>query len=407
MRPAGQTCIIVAGMHRSGTSAFTRVLNLLGADLPKRLMPPAPNNNENGFWEPARLVAVHDELLEAMGSAWDDPLPLPDHWLQSDAARQARQRLSEEVGEDFGSSRVFVLKDPRICRLLPLWLDLLDEQGIEPAVVIPVRNPLEIAASLGKRDRMAHAKALLLYLRSMLEAELASRGRRRLFASYRELVADWRPFSTRLKQLIGAMPCAQVQSPIDIDVFLSGDHYHNRFADEELGRLADVPASVIEVHELLSKAAGSGEDESLKRAFDQLRARLDAATGLFQGWALSEKDTARREALAQSSSEISRLGDELSSSRGRVTELEAVLAIRSREIVEMGEKIRIEAGNVARLRRDLTETEQEVATLKVKMAEVEASTSWRVTAPMRSLGDAIKGLRRAGAGERSMKPTAE
>ena len=31
-------CLLVLGMHRSGTSALTRVLSLLGADLPTTLL---------------------------------------------------------------------------------------------------------------------------------------------------------------------------------------------------------------------------------------------------------------------------------------------------------------------------------------------------------------------------------
>ena len=40
--------VVVLGMHRSGTSALTRVVSLLGADLPSRLIP-ANVANEAGF----------------------------------------------------------------------------------------------------------------------------------------------------------------------------------------------------------------------------------------------------------------------------------------------------------------------------------------------------------------------
>jgi len=36
---AQRTAIIVAGMHRSGTSATTRIINLLGAQLARELIP--------------------------------------------------------------------------------------------------------------------------------------------------------------------------------------------------------------------------------------------------------------------------------------------------------------------------------------------------------------------------------
>ena len=52
--------ILVAGSHRSGTSALARVLSLLGCDLPKHVIPPLDGNNELGFWEPALVGQAHD-----------------------------------------------------------------------------------------------------------------------------------------------------------------------------------------------------------------------------------------------------------------------------------------------------------------------------------------------------------
>src|SRR5205085_11585012 len=64
-----RTCIIVAGMHRSGTSPTTRLINLLGADVARDLLPAQPDN-PRGFWEPAAVVEIHDRLLAALGSSY-------------------------------------------------------------------------------------------------------------------------------------------------------------------------------------------------------------------------------------------------------------------------------------------------------------------------------------------------
>ena len=62
-----QTAVLVLGMHRSGTSALTRVLNLLGLDLGRDLMQAAANNNETGFWEHQGLVDIPEKLMESLG----------------------------------------------------------------------------------------------------------------------------------------------------------------------------------------------------------------------------------------------------------------------------------------------------------------------------------------------------
>ena len=64
--------IVVLGMHRSGTSAVTRLLNLAaGADLPRHLMN-SRQDNETGFWESQPIADFNEELIEAAKSAWDD-----------------------------------------------------------------------------------------------------------------------------------------------------------------------------------------------------------------------------------------------------------------------------------------------------------------------------------------------
>src|SRR4051812_2057002 len=136
-------CILVVGMHRSGTSAVTRVINLLGASIARDLTPPQANNNERGFWESESIIRIHDELLIALGAAWDYPFQLPNNWLQSSFVQEAKRKLAERIIDDFADSRTLVVKDPRMARLLPLWLELLGELKIEPLLVVPFRNPLE------------------------------------------------------------------------------------------------------------------------------------------------------------------------------------------------------------------------------------------------------------------------
>ena len=70
--------IIVLGMHRSGTSALTGVLSYLGADPGPSLIPGIEGINPKGFWEHSEIVKVHNNLLTALGSSWDDERALPN-----------------------------------------------------------------------------------------------------------------------------------------------------------------------------------------------------------------------------------------------------------------------------------------------------------------------------------------
>ncbi len=187
-----QNALIVLGMHRSGTSALAGVLSLLGADPGTSLLPAQEGVNPKGFWEHAELVAIHDKLLDAFGSSWDDISPLPDHWWRGPTADSFRAMLLEVLHHEFDTASLWLAKDPRLCRLLPLWLDLLDELGCHPHFLISLRNPADVAHSLGRRDNLAEPESCMLWLTYMLEAERLTRDKPRIFVSYDRLLADWR-----------------------------------------------------------------------------------------------------------------------------------------------------------------------------------------------------------------------
>jgi hypothetical protein len=73
--------LVVLGMHRSGTSAITRTVNLLGVPLGASddLMP-ANEGNPTGYWESRALVDLNDEILACFGGSWSAPPILEAGW---------------------------------------------------------------------------------------------------------------------------------------------------------------------------------------------------------------------------------------------------------------------------------------------------------------------------------------
>ncbi len=263
--------LIVVGMHRSGTSALTRVLSLLGAALPKNLMQAQPGNNETGFWEPLRIVTVHDEILQSIDSRWDDVLPVSAAWFASAAARSSRDRLVGMMREEFEDAPLFVLKDPRVCRLLPLWTAVLEDLGVEPLFVHMVRNPLEVAQSLRARDGFPQVKSLLLWLGHILVAEHATRGRRRAFVRYEDLLGNPLGTTERLGRDLGlTWPRETYLAKAQIEEFLLPRHRHHVIQDETVLSNRGASAWVRAVYGLLSSTAN---DQVLEEGFDALRCK--------------------------------------------------------------------------------------------------------------------------------------
>jgi len=184
-------CIVVLGMHRSGTSALTGVLSLLGIYPGENLLPAMEDVNPKGFWEHAEIVSIHDQLLGALGSAWYDVNPLPEQWWLTPIATECRNKIVSVLHRDFSNHNIWVIKDPRMCRLLQLWQEVFRELGCKPLYILSLREPNEVAHSLLKRDDLEEVESCLLWLTHMLEAEYQTRGQLRTFVNFECLMSDW------------------------------------------------------------------------------------------------------------------------------------------------------------------------------------------------------------------------
>ena len=181
--------IIVLGMHRSGTSALTGALGLLGIRLPAQQMAPLPENPK-GFFESERITAIDDRVLAALGTTWSGVDRIPAEWFRSAPAASFREELAAALEADYDDAALFVLKDPRMCRLLPLWRQVFARVGVEPCFAITIRHPLDVAHSLEKRNGLPLAHGCILWLSHLLEAERETRGLPRVFVRYEDLLGE-------------------------------------------------------------------------------------------------------------------------------------------------------------------------------------------------------------------------
>lgn len=250
--------LLVIGCHRSGTSALTRALSLVGWQLPLNLMP-GNKANAPGFWEPLDIVRFNESLLERQGRSWVDPKPMPP---EGGFDPQDRQKAGMLLRTEYPGPAPLVLKDPRISRLLPFWREAIARSGMTPAIIIACRNPAEVCRSLEARDRLSRRHAEEIWLAHNLEAEHHSRGLPRAIVHYEDLVVDPRGTLQRALAGIGADASGITEAAW-------------RQAEESLGPVAPPqPAAgseagglVAETYARLRKASGLQE----AAAFDALR----------------------------------------------------------------------------------------------------------------------------------------
>jgi hypothetical protein len=214
-------------MHRSGTSALTGVLGRVGVELGPHLGSPLPDN-PTGFFEHTGIVGVHEELLAALGTAWDDPRSLPPGWHREPGIAQFREQLAAIIVRDFSASRVWGVKDPRLCRTLPLWLDVLAELNVDAKAVLVGREPGAVSASLRKRNAIDIEQGTMLWLSYVLSAELHSRGLARTVVLYDDLLADWKAEIDRLYSALGLeLDATSTGVHADVAAFLQSELRHH------------------------------------------------------------------------------------------------------------------------------------------------------------------------------------
>jgi hypothetical protein len=273
--------LLVLGMHRSGTSALTRVLGLCGAALPRHIAGRDRESNPLGHWEPRRIVDAHDRFLEEAGTAWDAVLGYPAAMFTTDLAKACRQRLTDIARSEYGNEPLFVLKDPRTSRLLPLWRPVLDSLEAAPYAIIMVRNPLEIASSLERRDGWDEYRALVVWLRYLLSAERETRDMPRCFIKYDDLMEDWRATIHSISaQLDIAFPERDPATDCEIDRFVRQDLKHHQRPAAELLHRGDIADCVKRAYRCFRQAAETGFVDYA--ALNAISEALDGAERVFK-----------------------------------------------------------------------------------------------------------------------------
>ncbi len=270
--------VLVLGMHRSGTSLLARVLNLLGVELGENLLP-STAANETGFWEHREVVALHTEVYAVFGHDWNSVSKLPALWWEDDRVRPLREKLAAMLKHDFSGNRLWGVKDPRLCDMLPMWRAVLAELNVTALCVLTFRNPVEVAKSLAKYHGTLPSRAYFLWLRSLLNAERDSRGLPRAIVSYESMLGDWRSqvnhIGDELRTEWSQTPDAAASA---IGEFIRPQMRHYSVDDESFLHDDAAPDLVRRAYRAALDALRSRDVDRLSDTFDQINRELDEAS---------------------------------------------------------------------------------------------------------------------------------
>lgn len=389
---AMRSAILVVGMHRSGTSALTRVLNLLGVRLSSDLMSGVENDNASGFFESIAICNLNDELLAVLGSRWDDWRGLDLDQVEPSLIADYQARARDLVEREFTDSPLFVIKDPRISRLLPFWVSVLESVGAQPLCIISIRNPDEVGLSLKKRNGYSLPRSHLLWLRHVLDAERGARSIPRAFVSYARLLNDCETVVNEIAdalKLAWPRPFPQVQT--EVHDFLEPQLRHHHGPDADFLEDPNIPDLVRTAYRIVQGATHGGFSPADEQDLTALGVAFDNAIDVL-GPALIAEDANTQDLYTRVVKAEARVREQEQTISEQLTAFTSQEESRIALAAEI-EKVRAERDESRAAWQALHEAYQQ---LKVDNAEILAdrerslndifaSTSWRVTAPLRAL----------------------
>ena len=183
--------VVVLGMHRSGTSLVASLVEAMGFSCGEHPMRPS-KDNPNGYWEDELIVDINEKLLHSLGYqccslVW---LNLAD-LRQSKLYEALRQKAVNYLQKLLAKNKKVSLKDPRMCILLPFWLDVFKELDTDIKVVLVKRHVHAIANSLLTRDQFDNEYASqLIYLHWAAIVRFLPKSYSRILINYEEVRRD-------------------------------------------------------------------------------------------------------------------------------------------------------------------------------------------------------------------------
>ncbi|MBI2955194.1 MAG: sulfotransferase [Chloroflexi bacterium] len=132
--------IVITGMHRSGTSLTTSLLQSAGIKIGEKLLPPA-EGNPRGYFEDVEFYQFQEQALRGRGLNY----MVTGEFVFEPNPTESEQALA--IIKEREGLPVWGWKDPRTCLFLEFWRQLLPGAFF----LFVYRHPLEVLLSLIRR----------------------------------------------------------------------------------------------------------------------------------------------------------------------------------------------------------------------------------------------------------------
>jgi len=423
--------LVVLGMHRSGTSLASGLLNLAGIYFgEEHELIPVNSENPRGFWERKDIRALNDKLLHSMACDWSEISDLYKRGIPAEVMSQFEHEASSILHqlEDKSQSGICAIKEPRLCLLMPSWQRILGEDCF---YLIVHREPEEIAISLFNRNKIPFDVSSYL-TRLYLGRAIASIGENPFhIVSFRELIEEPVNSTNRIidalneagqnlpypkeKKLIEFATPVLYRSKLkneNISIGRQLKSWHESLRNKQLPRVKSfrnlAPKAVLEYQhrkrffeyaktttelEYRTKRVSTLESQIIPNR--KLTDKLEVLTGNISG--ITAKYTDKADELAQSKTLLesakadldiaqSRLdqtrieldqaksendlqASQLAEALDNLNQSQLQLKTQSSALQESGEQLKVQSGEIERLVAEFREKEKELAKADTRLEE--------------------------------------
>jgi hypothetical protein len=269
-----QSCgLLVLGSHRCGTSMLAGLLALHGAFMGQTL--PPGKNNPKGYWEHMGINEANESMLAHLQISWDWPFVLPPYWQECLAPFAS---LRAQAFTPFQKQKFWAIKDPRLCRLLPLWLPLFSQPKYLLRALVVFRHPEGACRSLIKRNSMSRRRALALWLHHYIDAVTSLSDVPWVAVDYERMLANPRQGMNGLAEKLDFDGWPRTPSDAELRAFADPTLLHHPPAPPQSDTWLET--SCYELHAVLKARNLQRPDAALTQHIAGLRAQLDAGRGL-------------------------------------------------------------------------------------------------------------------------------
>lgn len=225
--------IFIVGMHRSGTSLVSRLLNLMGAYFaPEGQSIGFNEENLKGFWERKDVIEINQEILKNNFSDWNriSGFPKDSGWTEEidDKLKKSLKNLVLNID----AFRPWFIKDPRLCLTLPAWKHYTEK----PLVIYIFRDPLEVALSLKKRNNFPIEYGLDLWYHYNIHALRNTEELPSFYLNYNDLINNQAESSNSIFEWLKNNGCKRLDpiSKDELESFIDKKLYRERKVEHNI-----------------------------------------------------------------------------------------------------------------------------------------------------------------------------